>query len=78
MFFGICPLMSCMPKFWHTYVITCSDFMVTVEPCEPRFNGVFSRGNLPRIKGVVYLINLDVKKSKGIHLIYSTRSIKQN
>ena len=25
---------------------------------EPRFNGVFSRDNLPRIKGGAYMINL--------------------
>ena len=25
---------------------------------EPRFNGVFSRDNLPRIKGGAYVINL--------------------
>ena len=33
MLFGICPHMSCMPIFWHKYVITYSDFMVIVEPC---------------------------------------------
>ena len=31
MFFGICPCMSRMPKFWHTYMITCGDFMINVE-----------------------------------------------
>ena len=29
---------------------------------EPRFNGVFSRNNLPKIEDGVYLINLDDKK----------------
>ena len=28
---------------------------------EPRFNGVFSRDNLPRIKDGVYVVNLDDK-----------------
>ena len=31
---------------------------------EPRFNGVFSRINLPRIIGGEYVINLDDKNSK--------------
>ena len=33
---------------------------------EPKFNGVYSRDNLPRIKDVK---NLDDKKSKGTHWI---------
>ena len=28
---------------------------------EPRFNGVFSRDNLPRIEDGVYVVNLDDK-----------------
>ena len=32
---------------------------------EPRFNGVFPKNNLPRIKDGAYVINLDDKKSKG-------------
>ena len=32
---------------------------------ESRFNGVFSRNNLPRIKDGAYVINLDDKHSKG-------------
>ena len=35
--------------------------------CEPRFNGVFSRNNLPRIKDGTYSINLDDRNSKGTH-----------
>ena len=31
---------------------------------EPRFNGVFSRNSLPRIKDRAYVINLDDKNSK--------------
>ena len=31
---------------------------------KPRFNGVFSRNNLPRIKNRTYLINIDNKKVK--------------
>ena len=34
---------------------------------EPRFNGVFSRNNLPTIKDGAYVINLDDKNSKGTH-----------
>ena len=36
---------------------------------EPRFNEVFSRDNLPRIKDGVYVINLDDKQSKGTHWV---------
>ena len=32
---------------------------------EPRFNGVFSRNDLPKIKDGAFVINLDDKKSKG-------------
>ena len=34
---------------------------------EPRFNSVFPRNNLPRIKDGVYVINLDDKNSEGTH-----------
>ena len=34
-----------------------------------RFNGVFSRNNLIRIKDGVYAINSDDKKSKGAHWV---------
>ena len=37
---------------------------------EPRFNGVFSRNNLPKkIKDGVYLINLDEYADVGTHWI---------
>ena len=37
---------------------------------EPRFNGVFSRNNLPKkIKDEAYVINLDEYADKGIHWI---------
>ena len=36
---------------------------------EPRFNGVFSRNNLPKIKDGAYIINLDDKNSKGTHWV---------
>ena len=36
---------------------------------EPRFNGVFSRNNLPRLKDGMYVINLDDKDSKGTHWV---------
>ena len=32
---------------------------------EPRFNGVFSRNNIPRINDGAYVINLHDKNSKG-------------
>ena len=37
--------------------------------CEPRFNGAFSRNNLPRIKHGANVINHDDKNSKGTHWV---------
>ena len=34
---------------------------------EPKFNGVYSRNNLPQIKDAAYVINLDEFKSIGTH-----------
>ena len=36
---------------------------------EPRFNGVYSRGNLPRIRDGAYVINLDEYSDIGTHWI---------
>ena len=36
---------------------------------EPKFDGVYSRSNLPKIKDGAYLINLDEYKSIGAHWI---------
>ena len=36
---------------------------------KPRFNGVFSRKNLPKIKDRAFVIHLDGKKSKGTHWV---------
>ena len=36
---------------------------------KPRFNGVFSRNNLPKIKDGTYIINLDQYKPTETHLI---------
>ena len=34
---------------------------------EPKFNGVYSRNNLSKIKDGAYIINLDEYKSIGTH-----------
>ena len=34
---------------------------------EPKFNGVYSRNNFPKIKDGAYVINFDEYKSIGIH-----------
>ena len=34
---------------------------------EPKFNGVYSRNNLSKIKGGTYKINLDEYESVGTH-----------
>ena len=36
---------------------------------EPRFNGVYSRDNLPKIKDRAYVINLDEYSDIGIHWV---------
>ena len=36
---------------------------------EPRFNGVFSRDNLPKLKDGVYVINLDEYSDIGTHWV---------
>ena len=36
---------------------------------EPKFNGDFSRNNLPKIRNGAYIINLDECKSIGTHWI---------
>ena len=36
---------------------------------EPRFNGVYSRDNLPKIKGGVYIINLDEYSDIGTYWV---------
>ena len=36
---------------------------------EPKFNGVYSRNNLPKIKDGMYVINLDEYESIGTHWI---------
>ena len=36
---------------------------------EPRFNGVYSRDNLPKIKDRVYVINLDKYSDTGTHWV---------
>ena len=36
---------------------------------EPRFNGVYSRDNLPKIKGRIFVINLDKYSNIGTHWV---------
>ena len=38
---------------------------------EPRYNGVYSRNNLPKIKDGAYVINLDEYSEIGTHRIAS-------
>ena len=41
---------------------------------EPKFNGVYSRNTIPKIKGLAYIINLDEYKCIGTHwmVLYMT------
>ena len=36
---------------------------------EPRFNGVYSRDNLPKLKDGAYIINLDEYSDTGTHWV---------
>ena len=36
---------------------------------EPKFNGVYSRNNLPKIKEEAYVINIDESKSVETHWV---------
>ena len=36
---------------------------------EPKYNGVYSKNNLPKIKDETYIINLDEYESRGTHWI---------
>ena len=36
---------------------------------EPKFNGAYSKNNLPQVKDGAYVINIDVFQSKGTHWI---------
>ena len=36
---------------------------------KPKFNGVYSRNSLPKVKDGAYVINLDEYKSTGTHWI---------
>ena len=42
---------------------------------KPRFNGVYSRGNLTRIKDGTYIINLDKYSDIGTHWLLCTYKI---
>ena len=53
-----------MPPLFLTYF--------EIKKCyqnEPKFNGVFSRNNLPKIKDEAYVINLDEYESAETHWI---------
>ena len=58
---------------WIKFFIPASSFkqywVINYVNYQPRFNDVFSRGNLLRIKDGVYVINLDDKEIKGTYLV---------
>ena len=67
------PVISSVPKYITYYVfLVPSHHLKNVEITkyfnyEPRFSGVISRYNLPRIKDEAHVINLDCKQSNGTH-----------
>ena len=46
-----------------------TNFEIQKYQNEPRFNGVYSRDNLPKIKDGTYVINLDEYSDIGTHWI---------
>ena len=46
-----------------------TNFEIQKYKNEPRFNGVYSRDNLPKIKDGAYIINLDEYSDIGTHLV---------
>ena len=46
-----------------------TNFEILYYQNKPKFNGVFSRNKLTKIKGAAYAINLEVFKSIGTHWI---------
>ena len=46
-----------------------TNFEIQKSQNEPKFNGVYSRNNLPKTKDEVYLINLDEYESIRTHWI---------
>ena len=46
-----------------------TNFQIQKYKNEPRFNGVYSRDNLPKIKDGAYIINLDEYSDIGTHWI---------
>ena len=44
-----------------------ANFEIQKHQNEPRFNGVYSRDNLPKIKDGAYVINLDEYSDVGTH-----------
>ena len=43
--------------------------MIRYFKYEPKLNGFYSRDNLPRIKDIACIIDLDDKQSKGTHWV---------
>ena len=62
-----------MDKYWQTFLVPLHPLhnikITNYFNYKPRFNGVFSRNNIPRIKDGTYVINLDDKKNKGTHWV---------
>ena len=48
-----------------------TNFEIQKYQDEPKFNGVYSRNNLSKIRDGAYIINLDEYESIGTHLIAS-------
>ena len=63
----------CRSKYsWSRFLIPhhpLTNFEIQKYQIEPKFNGVYSRNNLPKIKSGACVINLKEYKSMGTHWI---------
>ena len=59
------PFLTSFDNFWLSFPdkVTTGHINLSLS-CKPRYNGAFSRNNLPRIKYGAYVKNLDHKKVK--------------
>ena len=61
----ICNFASSFNKFWNTKVLS-RKRAAKFEKNKSKFNGAYSRNNLPKIMDGTHVINLDEYKSIGL------------
>ena len=56
---------SSLNKLWKSKILW--KWTSRINPIKWKLNGVYSRGNLPKIKDAAYVINLDEYSDIGTH-----------